>query len=173
MVANLDQTPDYPYAALSYYWGEPVFDRTITCDDFKMAVSQNLDMALRRARHFGWHVMWADAVCINQKDFAARASQVAMMGRIYSKALFVAVYLGEQHPYTSAAVEYAHLFYGFALSKTRDFTVVSKDIFVNNTRIEIPQTVQSPQAKRLFKRLPYVDGDSSSVAQNEFFGMLS
>lgn len=38
--------------------------------------------------------MWVDAVCINQSDVAERASQVAMMGSIYSTAKHVDIWLG-------------------------------------------------------------------------------
>lgn len=40
-------------------------------------------------------VLWADGICINQKDILERASQVKLMGDIYSKAQATAAYLGE------------------------------------------------------------------------------
>ncbi|KXT07664.1 hypothetical protein AC578_10172 [Pseudocercospora eumusae] len=39
--------------------------------------------------------IWVDAVCINQGNVEERNSQVSMMGRIYSKAWYVWIWLGE------------------------------------------------------------------------------
>lgn len=38
--------------------------------------------------------MWADAVCINQKDLEERSHQVALMGDIYSGAGEIFIWLG-------------------------------------------------------------------------------
>jgi hypothetical protein len=134
---------------LSYCWGEPIFDRSITCNNYHKLVTRNLDVALRRARQLNFVVIWADGVCIDQEDLAERASQVAMMGNIYSRARFAAICLGEEQPYTSMAVEYAHRRYVHACLTTSNFTTFSKEAFVNNFKIDIPESGQSPARKRI------------------------
>ncbi|KAH7317403.1 heterokaryon incompatibility protein-domain-containing protein [Rhexocercosporidium sp. MPI-PUGE-AT-0058] len=42
-----------------------------------------------------WQPLWVDAICINQGNIKERNSQVSMMGKIYSKAWCVWVWLGE------------------------------------------------------------------------------
>lgn len=40
--------------------------------------------------------LWADAICINQRDDVEKSLQVAQMGRVYSAAESVIVWLGEE-----------------------------------------------------------------------------
>ena len=44
--------------------------------------------------------LWTDALCIDQSNFQERASQVELMGRIYSSADDVIVWLGEEDDHT-------------------------------------------------------------------------
>ena len=94
---SLDQKPDF--AGLSYVWGTPVFDHNIICNGKKVAVTQTLHYALERYREdmnwFRKEYIWADALCINQKDKDELASQVMLMRRIYSEAAVVHINLGE------------------------------------------------------------------------------
>jgi hypothetical protein len=48
--------------------------------------------------------LWADAICINQSDQKEKAIQVSMMGKIYSNAQTVIVWLGPAGLYTHWAV---------------------------------------------------------------------
>ena len=41
-------------------------------------------------------LIWIDALCINQDDLQERATQVKLMGRIYGRAEFVNIWLGEE-----------------------------------------------------------------------------
>ena len=68
-------------------------------------VTQNLYGALKALRRVDRktraflkrdnYAFWIDAICINQADMAERSSQVGSMGRIYSDATVVFVWLGE------------------------------------------------------------------------------
>ena len=90
------------YEALSYTWGssskrERVFVRSILDHpQATLAVGENLFNALKhlrllnRPRH-----LWIDAICINQIDNAEKSRQVHRMGRIFSLARCVVVWLGE------------------------------------------------------------------------------
>lgn len=84
------------YEALSYTWGDPSEIRRIMCGDASLDVTVNLHSALRHLRHvYSERVIWADAICINQKDLKERESQVQLMADVYSKASKVNMWLGE------------------------------------------------------------------------------
>jgi hypothetical protein len=62
-----------------------------------IAITINLHDALLRLRHESGsqpRLVWADAICINQKDKKEQSSQVQMMGKIYEYARCVPVWLG-------------------------------------------------------------------------------
>jgi hypothetical protein len=74
------------YDTLSYTWGDPNPARTIRVNQQSIEVSTNLFVALRALRRrFTTTTIWADALCINQKDDSERSKQVALMGRIYKQ----------------------------------------------------------------------------------------
>jgi hypothetical protein len=61
-----------------------------------LTISENLfDMLFQLAGSGHKAPIWIDAMCINQKDITERASQVSLMGEIYSKAVEVLVWLGK------------------------------------------------------------------------------
>ncbi|KAI0864887.1 heterokaryon incompatibility protein-domain-containing protein [Xylaria cubensis] len=92
-IASLKDQPTYE--ALSYCWGDASDKRLIFCDGRPFPVGQNLEEALRHLRQSeGARVLWIDAICINQNDFAERTSQVKLMRHIYQTASRVLVWLG-------------------------------------------------------------------------------
>lgn len=94
--ANLDDK-DLRYEALSYTWGSPLPVRTIHLNSKKFCVTPSLHAALQHLRRVDEpRILWVDAVCINQFDFAERSQQVGLMRRIYSQASSVCVWLGAQ-----------------------------------------------------------------------------
>ncbi|CAJ0555376.1 Ff.00g054410.m01.CDS01 [Fusarium sp. VM40] len=83
-----------PFVALSYVWGDledvlplPISGRTVRA-------TRNLHRVLDclSASRFD-QLLWIDALCINQDDPQERASQVALMGDIYSQAEYVLAFL--------------------------------------------------------------------------------
>jgi hypothetical protein len=115
--ASLDN-PDLSYHALSYCWGEPIFDQVITCNGEEVKVTAGLFAALRRLQHFHGlkfecqhkdlgGTLWVDQLCINQSNNEERSSQVQIMGDIYSGCSVCFCYLGEGEEYTSLALAYA------------------------------------------------------------------
>jgi hypothetical protein len=95
-----------PFIALSYVWGNPNECAPIECNGATVQVTDNLAAALRRLRHNNDPVVvWADALCINQKDNEEKALQVGMMDEIYSAATQVVVYVGEADVQTPQVVE--------------------------------------------------------------------
>ncbi|KAI1264849.1 heterokaryon incompatibility protein-domain-containing protein [Xylariaceae sp. FL1019] len=91
---------DYPeFEALSYTWGSPEEPRkrvhcaSTGCDT---RVQPRLESALRCLRpSSGTRVLWADALCINQADYAERSIQVQLMCDIFSRAARTIIWFGD------------------------------------------------------------------------------
>jgi hypothetical protein len=93
------------YIALSYAWGKGKSD-PITINGVPSTIKPNLHSALRHLRSPSARlVLWVDAICINQAATDERNHQVALMGRIYSSAYQVVVWLGESSEYTDQAIQ--------------------------------------------------------------------
>ncbi|CAF9921475.1 hypothetical protein IMSHALPRED_005181 [Imshaugia aleurites] len=92
---DLDAHPSY--RTLSYTWGEPDFTCHINLDGRELAITSGLDSALRRLRSSDDVVeIWADAICVNQKNTAERNLQVLLMKRLYSKCEECMIYMGTE-----------------------------------------------------------------------------
>ncbi|KAF4960811.1 hypothetical protein FSARC_10363 [Fusarium sarcochroum] len=82
------------YAALSYSWGGQTPSEKFSCNGQSLLVTRNLHAALRRFRNVDSVVtVWADAICINQQDVDEKNQQVPLMGKIFSQAKEVKVWL--------------------------------------------------------------------------------
>ncbi|KAF2815759.1 HET-domain-containing protein, partial [Mytilinidion resinicola] len=95
-VSLLDDKPRF--AALSYVWGDPSVTNTILLNGIRWQVTKNLAEALKcltpkAQKYHQWGGktlwLWADAVCINQKNDPERSQQVSLMADLYSSAHFV------------------------------------------------------------------------------------
>ena len=94
--------------ALSYVWGDSKVTRDILVNGVRLAVTENLESALREIRrvtvpgygraesnvNIASPFYWIDAICINQNDTAERSHQVSLMQMIYSRAHTVFSWLG-------------------------------------------------------------------------------
>jgi hypothetical protein len=74
---------------------EPWISSTIFCDGKSKTIGPNLYSALLHLRKHRPGYYWIDAVCINQDDLLEQSAQVQIMGRIYSSAAEVIVWLGD------------------------------------------------------------------------------
>ena len=103
--SNVVSLLDKPvYDALSYCWGDPTNTQDITYGDQQIAVTVSLFGALRRLRYSDKpRTLWADAISINQSDTSERNAQVRLMGKIYTNATKVLIWLGEHNDYTDIA----------------------------------------------------------------------
>ena len=116
---ELSQAPEYH--ALSYTWGDPANPAldlleslpaepvAVRCNQQPFTIGPNLAIALRRLASLvdspsGAYV-WIDAICINQDDLEERASQVKLMGEIYSRAHTVYAWLGPKDASSDDALE--------------------------------------------------------------------
>ena len=102
---NIDKESDtrIPYLALSYCWGDiedpveillhsPSLTGERTSAPFR--VTRNLHIALQAIRDETRQYLWIDALCIDQQDPREKTHQVQLMGKIYSSAESVLVWLG-------------------------------------------------------------------------------
>ncbi|KAF2827526.1 HET-domain-containing protein, partial [Ophiobolus disseminans] len=86
------------YEALSYVWGDISATEPIFCGGRTLSITASLAEALRslRSKH-SRRVLWADGICINQRDLEERSHQVQLMGRVYANAGRVIAWLGPDH----------------------------------------------------------------------------
>lgn len=94
------------YEAISYTWADESGDQDqtqdiIVCSSLALGprtvkATRNCESALRRVRSItDARIIWIDALCIDQSNFAERGHQVHKMPHIYANASKVIVYLGE------------------------------------------------------------------------------
>ena len=104
-------TIDAEYNCLSYRWGSLDFSHTLIVDGKRLSINQSLHDFLARVRtftyrepdqlhanlHAKYHLrdnLWIDAICIDQNSESEKNHQVAQMGKIYSDATKVVMWLG-------------------------------------------------------------------------------
>lgn len=102
---SLDHSPTYD--TLSYVWGVPEPPGSIRVDGIELRITPNLAASLRRliSHEHGLNPIWIDAICINQRDFEERASQVSLMGRVFRHATNVFMWLGEGDDLSDWAID--------------------------------------------------------------------
>jgi hypothetical protein len=134
--ADLSKEPRFD--CLSYTWGDPLYhglsapkdiiktsgelECPINCDGLVLNITSNLQEALLRFTKNEFSLttggdtqlrrealIWIDAVCINQKDDVEKSFQVAMMGKIYSAAQSVIIWLGVDDWDTKPAINVMNL----------------------------------------------------------------
>lgn len=85
----------HPYEALSYVWGTAIASRNAMLSGRPTTITSNLESALRHLRGtLVKRTLWVDAVSMNQRDTQERNHQVRIMGKIYSSAQGVIIWLG-------------------------------------------------------------------------------
>lgn len=107
--ASLDDHP--PYEAMSYRWESTRDHHFIMVNGIKFPVMGNVFSSLlefRRQSHPSSPTFWVDSVCINQNCTQDRNKQVQLMGRIYSEARLVRMWIGPESDATDQAIELIH-----------------------------------------------------------------
>lgn len=116
-VASLDDAPNFE--ALSYVWGDPMVKRPIAVDGEEFLATTNLEAALRAFRSSSRRrILWVDAICINQDDIPEKNVQVPQMGRLYSTASDVLVWLGSSNLNIERAVSWVHTYVAKSYTST-------------------------------------------------------
>jgi hypothetical protein len=93
------------YIAISYAWGDGLDMKQLVVEGTKVMVPTSLYDALKAVRKKKEEVLvWVDALCIDQRNRDERATQVRLMGEIYSRAVSVAIWLGPEADESAQAV---------------------------------------------------------------------
>ncbi|CAO2651232.1 Nn.00g095290.m01.CDS01 [Neocucurbitaria sp. VM-36] len=101
--ASLERPPEY--VAISYTWGDGVDMKGLILGGATISVSASLHGALKAVRDKDHEVLvWIDGLSIDQQNKEERASQVRLMGYIYSRAQYVAVWLGPDADDSQSAI---------------------------------------------------------------------
>ncbi|KAL7902402.1 heterokaryon incompatibility domain-containing protein [Trichoderma sp. SZMC 28014] len=83
------------YEPLSYVWGDDTLSHEISLPTARLKLTASLYHALRRLRpRVGFRRVWADQVCIDQRNEEERSQQVQFMNIIYRNGTHVQVWLG-------------------------------------------------------------------------------
>jgi hypothetical protein len=125
-IESLDNPPRY--TALSYAWEDPPIFNTqppalaqyilpnpynysseanqrIYITGKVLPVGKNLYAALRYLRSSGSRTVWTDAICLDQESDAEKVKQIRQMGKIYSQASKVVIWLGPAYLNSDLAIE--------------------------------------------------------------------
>ncbi|KAH8675142.1 heterokaryon incompatibility protein-domain-containing protein [Ilyonectria robusta] len=101
---SLSAPPEY--VAISYAWGDLEDTRSIMLDGHDFPITLSLWQILNRLRSDdAVIIVWADAVCINQKDSTERSHQVQRMTEIYAEATSVVAWLGPDYDNSHLAID--------------------------------------------------------------------
>ncbi|KAK0837455.1 hypothetical protein LTR03_012777 [Friedmanniomyces endolithicus] len=106
-LCNLDDDgPSVNYVAFSYVWGNPSNRSGIIINGRSIGIPTNLGRALRQIRSQNAAVsLWADAICIDQRNIMERNQQVAIMLDIYGAATSVFAWLGPETKSTAVGMQ--------------------------------------------------------------------
>ncbi|KAJ5065955.1 heterokaryon incompatibility protein-domain-containing protein [Bipolaris maydis] len=119
------------YETISYAWGDARDTEGIFVDKAKLEIPRSLATCLRHLRNASdAMILWADAICIDQKNNQEKAQQVKMMGDIFRRCTSVYIWLGvPRHPLDQfpfgiiehfAADKHFHQLPGFTISGPND-----------------------------------------------------
>jgi len=91
---------------VQYAWGDGVDTRPLVLEGVTIPVAVSLHDALRAVRRKREEVLvWVDALCIDQQNKDERATQVRLMGQIYSGAISVAIWIGAEYEQSALALQ--------------------------------------------------------------------
>lgn len=94
---SLWQVPSYE--ALSYNWGQAPRSKIIELESTPVAVTPNLEIALRYLRKpSAERLLWVDALCINYDDAVDHSKQASILRHIYRNCSTNVVWLGPTVP---------------------------------------------------------------------------
>ena len=97
----LSEVPDF--FAISYTWGDPNLQTTISVNKQSITVRRSCYYALWQARlHNMESYIWIDSVCINQADLDEKGAQVALMASIYASSHKVLACIGDSDEHSDA-----------------------------------------------------------------------
>ena len=152
------------YEALSYAWGssdKSVNIRVKESEEVRtLAVTSNLEEALQYLRYEeNPRILWIDAICVDQDNFAERGHQVSRMADIYRSASPVIVWLGRES--TSSAKAMTEL---SALGSTVRFDWATSEVTLLSGDSKITQL--SGEEYQAWKAKPWLLDKKNSVRRS-------
>jgi hypothetical protein len=107
---SLDEKPKYE--TISYCWGDCKAAKPIQCNEALLNIPDSLYFALQQFRYRKEiRTLWADAICINQKDPDEKSTQIPLMSDIYCNALGVLIWLGRESHDSALAMSFISQLY--------------------------------------------------------------
>lgn len=94
------------FVALSYNWGDLKDQTTLLVDGKKLSITRSLQVALEHLFRAKVYWIWADAICINQKDLEEKASQIQRLSTIFRAADKVVAWLGVHDEHTQSVFDF-------------------------------------------------------------------
>jgi hypothetical protein len=83
------------YCAVSYAWGDPNDTKSIFVGDVPLQIPCNLENCLQHLRRQEVTLLlWADSVCINQRNSQEKSQQILMMSEIFRRCSTTFIWLG-------------------------------------------------------------------------------
>ncbi|KAF5870429.1 putative nb-arc and ankyrin domain protein [Botrytis fragariae] len=92
------------YYTLSYVWGQEPKIHGLMINGEARFIRPNLFHALQRMRLQAPIHIWVDSLCINQRDDFERNAQLSQMSTIYTAAIGVLIWLGEEDSTSKFAI---------------------------------------------------------------------
>ncbi|KAN0122073.1 Heterokaryon incompatibility protein (HET) domain containing protein [Hyaloscypha variabilis] len=166
------ESPDQQlnYEAISYEWGSPGQYATIELNGQKYQIQANLFAFLKilRSGIVGeGRVLWADAVCINQKDIQERGRQVRIMRKIFKQADRVLSWLGP-------AANGSDMVFDFCLKLQEACVAISESLDTSAKDMALSHSVTSrimiTHAEEIFDVMHYW-GSDRSVNMEEYVAL--
>ncbi|KAL6711762.1 hypothetical protein ACN47E_002805 [Coniothyrium glycines] len=98
------------FEAISYCWESDIRNKVAVVNGRTISLPSNLESLLQRLQHLpdakSGMAFWVDGLCINQDNVLEKNHQVKLMKRIYTEALSVVVWLGEQDDTSNQAIDF-------------------------------------------------------------------
>lgn len=145
------------FEALSYVWGKQAIRQRIKCNGQSMYVGASLlDAFGELARRRSTELVWADAICINQKDDQEKTHQVRMMRDIYKEAQRVIIWLGNEQAGDGRGFELAQSLYRNCDGKNYNMYATTYDFEYFDCRSKgVPTPLGDPDWTALFAILSH------------------
>lgn len=147
------------YDAASYVWslikGDPV---CLKLDGKAISVPPAAEDVLRNLRDPAKErVLWVDAICINQEDMVERASQVALMGEVYSRTTCTVIWFGAADDGTSSAFRSLEILYQQLLEETDSCKTLRQALYGSTNTFQysttdLPANIDCSAIRVMFRR---------------------
>ncbi|KAJ8118061.1 hypothetical protein OPT61_g886 [Boeremia exigua] len=123
------QQSGYHYVALSYVWGPKPDESRLNEKGALENLPRTIDDSIRLCRALGYRYLWVDRYCIDQKNAAEKAIQIANMGKIYSSAqLTIVASVGEDPSYGLPGITSIDEDVPFVYERIKDLTMILRPL---------------------------------------------